>query len=335
VSVARVDPERPEPSVIERAAELIRRGGLVAFPTETVYGLGGNALDPRAIARIFAAKERPAFNPLIAHCVDSDAAAALSAVWPPPARRLAEAFWPGPLTLVLPKARVVPAEMTAGLPTVALRVPAHPVARALLAAAGVPIAAPSANRFTEVSSTTAEHVLKRLAERVDLVLDAGPSPLGIESTVLDLSGPEPRLLRPGTLSVEEIARVLGREPANAKSIPGDSARPSPGMLDRHYAPRARLLLFPAGAAARLRDLAESSVRDGVRAGALLRSLPPLPALHAPLTLPDEPLAYARELYAALHRLDDAGCDVVLVEGVPEDARWAGVADRLRRAAHIP
>src|SRR5690606_26507278 len=193
----KVDPENPDPAIIHHAASLLRNGGLVAFPTETVYGLGANALDPGGVRRIFAAKGRPSFNRLIVHCAGISEARALAAEWPSGAEELGSTFWPGPLTLVLPKRPFVPDEVTAGLPTVALRVPGHPVAQALLHAAGIPIAAPSANPSSRLSPTRAEHVIKGLGERVDLVLDAGESPVGIESSVVDLSGPLPVLLRPG------------------------------------------------------------------------------------------------------------------------------------------
>ncbi|MFW6201455.1 MAG: L-threonylcarbamoyladenylate synthase, partial [Gemmatimonadota bacterium] len=202
--VLTVDPESPDPAAIDRAARALREGRLIAFPTETVYGLGADALDADAVRRIFEAKERPPRNPLIVHVADAAAARGLVERWPPAAGRLADAFWPGPLTLVLPKRPEVPDEVTAGLPTVAVRVPSHPVARALLLAAGVPVAAPSANPFTGVSPTTARHVQSGLADRIDLVLDAGPTPVGIESTVVDLSGPKPRLLRPGMISPEAL-----------------------------------------------------------------------------------------------------------------------------------
>jgi L-threonylcarbamoyladenylate synthase len=330
-----VDPLRPDPEVLGRAAEVLHRGGLVAFPTETVYGLGAHALDRAAVRRIFAAKGRPSFNPLIVHVHDTEQLPRLVAAWPPAAQRLAAAFWPGPLTLVLPKREVVPDLVTAGLETVAVRIPAHPVALALLRAAALPIAAPSANRYTEVSPTTAQHVQKGLGERVDLILDGGPTHVGIESTVLDLSGSQPRLLRPGSISAREIAALIGplATPGSppAGSTPSDAPRPSPGLVGRHYAPRARLHLFdPAD-----RDSAAALARDaalrGRRVGALL--LAPLEApIDHPVPMPDDPRDYAARLYAALHSLDDLHCDLVLVEAVPDTPGWAGIRDRLTRAA---
>lgn len=335
MEVIRVDAEHPDAASVERAAVVLRRGGLVAFPTETVYGLGGNALDTEAVARIFRAKGRPTYNPLIVHVADSKAARALVTRWPDAAGRLAAAFWPGPLTLVLPKAAAVPEAVTAGLSTVAVRVPAHAVALALLRAAGVPVAAPSANPSTRVSPTTATHVARTLEAEVDLILDAGPASVGIESTVLDLSGAEPTLLRPGAVGREEIEAALGSPVSLAAAHPPENAsapRPSPGMLERHYAPRAALRLFPEGDAEACGRLARQASEAGLTTGALLRTPIEAPVDH-PYPMPATHDGYARLLYAALHAMDDAGCDVILVEDVPGDGAWAAVRDRLRRAAH--
>jgi L-threonylcarbamoyladenylate synthase len=331
-----IDPSAPSPEVLAEAAALLRDGGLVAFPTETVYGLGAHALDERAIARIFAAKGRPSYNPLIAHVADLQGARALTRDWPEAAERLAERYWPGPLTMVLPKRSSVPDLLTAGLPSVAVRVPAHPVALALLRAAALPIAAPSANPFMRVSPTTADHVERGLGERVDLILDGGPAGVGIESTVIGLTGSEPVLLRPGSISIEEVEAVIGGPLREAAPAGVDAARPAPGMLDRHYAPRARLVLVPAERREELAARASEALGAGLTVGALLRSplTPPSARTGAwhPIVVPDGPQAYARALYAALHRLDEAGCDLILVEGVPEVPEWAGIRDRLSRAA---
>jgi L-threonylcarbamoyladenylate synthase len=328
-----VDPFRPDAAVIDEAAALIRQGRLVAFPTETVYGLGANALDAAAVQRIFTAKGRPGYNPLIVHVATSEEAQRYVTAWPESAARLAAAFWPGPLTLVLPKQPQIPGNVTAGLESVAIRVPAHPVALALLRAAALPIAAPSANPFTELSPTTAAHVVKGLGDRVDLILDGGPTAIGIESTVLDLSGSRPLLLRPGLISREELAVVLNREVALARAPATATAtapRPSPGMLERHYAPRAELRLF--GRENRLEIVAE--VRQATGAGRLVGALllTPLeaPLQHA-LVMPQDAAGYARLLYAALHSLDDLACDLILVERPPVTAAWQGVRDRLERA----
>src|SRR5256714_6423360 len=227
---------------IASAASVLRGGGLVAFPTETVYGLGANALDVNAVARIFAAKGRPAYNPLIVHIPDVVSARELVRDWSTQAERLAAKFWPGPLTLVMRKREIVPDVVTAGVDSVALRVPSHPVALALLCAVRLPLAAPSANRSTELSPTTAQHVARSLGGRIDLILDGGPTDVGIESTVVDLRGDRPVILRPGLIGARELEPLV-RELGTPNETHGDAPRPSPGMLDRHYAPRAPLVLF--------------------------------------------------------------------------------------------
>ncbi|HEX6534737.1 MAG TPA: L-threonylcarbamoyladenylate synthase [Gemmatimonadaceae bacterium] len=325
-----VDAVHPEPERIERAAAVLRRGGLVAFPTETVYGLGADALNADAVRRIFAAKGRPEFNPLIVHVADIAGARALASRWPDLAQRLAEAFWPGPLTLVVPRRPRVPDVVTAGLDTVAIRSPSHPVARALITAAGLPIAAPSANRFTELSPTRAHHVQRSLGDRVDVIVDGGATTVGIESTVVDVSGDSPVLLRPGGISTDELEGIVGPVRAAAE-VRGDVPRPSPGMIDRHYAPRAELRLFDPARRSEAAAEARAESERGRRVGALL--LAPLAApLRHPIVMPADPAAYARDLYAALHSLDEAGCDVVFVEMVPGSSRWDGVRDRLERGA---
>ncbi len=312
------------------AAEVIRRGGLVAFPTETVYGLGADALSERAVLGIFTAKGRPSYNPIIAHVASIEDAMSLVTRWPDGAARLAAQYWPGPLTFVLPRAAHVPLALTAGRDTVAVRMPAHPVALALIAAAGCPIAAPSANRFTEVSPTTADHVARSLGDRVDLLLDGGATPVGIESTVVDLSSDAPALLRPGTLHRVDLERVLDaplRDPAPAANA--TEARPSPGMLDRHYAPKAQLLLVPPE---HVPASIASAATSGRRVGAVVIVASSHGAAHVQ-RLPADPPGYARALYAALHAADDADCEVICIEQPPDSAEWAGVNDRLRRAAH--
>jgi L-threonylcarbamoyladenylate synthase len=338
MAIVSVDPLAPAPATIERAAALLRAGELVAFPTETVYGLGADALDERAVRRIFEAKGRPSYNPLIVHVGGIDEARGVAASWPASAQRLADHFWPGPLTLVLPKRAQVPDVVTAGLPSVALRVPAHPVAHALLRVAGVPVAAPSANRSTELSPTTAQHVEKSLGDRVALILDAGPTPVGIESTVLDLSGRDPVLLRPGVVSAEDIARVIGTVPQMAARTNGDEPRRSPGMLERHYAPRAALVLYDASAGGereRAAQAARQEIARGGTVGVLVQEgvgVPDGVSTRLVMTMPRTPEGYARRLYAALHELDEAGCTLVLVARVPTEGPWAAVADRLGRAA---
>lgn len=345
MKILSIDPGAPEAGDLAPAVEALRAGGLVAFPTETVYGLGANALDPDAVARIFAAKGRPDFNPLIVHTADAAAARELAAEWPAAAERLAAAFWPGPLTLIVPKAAHVPDAVTAGLPNVALRVPAHPVAHALLVAAGIPLAAPSANRSTQVSPTTAEHVVRGLGDAVDVVVDGGPCAVGIESTVVSLASAVPTILRPGIVTQEEISAVIGVVLiADAvKARPG-AALPSPGQMERHYAPRAELRLIdvePAGLIALVEAgpglEAYLPVRiDGrtydERTAVLAQSDVEYPGAHV-VRMPEEPAGYAARLYATLHELDAAGYQRILVERVPDEPEWAGVRDRLLRASH--
>jgi L-threonylcarbamoyladenylate synthase len=337
------------PEAIARAAARIRAGQLVAFPTETVYGLGARADDAAAVRGIFAAKGRPPTNPLIVHVADRDAARALAAEWPAAAEALAAAFWPGPLTLVLRKREGqggIVAEATAGGPTVALRVPAHPVALALLRAAALPIAAPSANRSTAISPTTADHVVKSLGEGVALVLDGGPTGAdgghGIESTIVDVTRSPAVLLRPGAIPLAALVAHTAVIDPGALVVPAGARALAPGGHARHYAPRAQVVTIapeavPAAAAAlRARGLVVGTLeRDAGREGALPRGA--LVAGHAGAApaaeiLPADPAGYGAGLYAALHRLEDAGCDAIVIAAVPDGADWAAVRDRLGRAA---
>lgn len=332
MNILSVDPERPSPEALRRAAEVLRGGGLVAFPTETVYGLGAHALDPAAVARIYAAKGRPAYNPLIVHVSGVDAARSLARAWPEAAERLAERFWPGPLTLVVPRTDSIPDAVSAGLPTVALRVPGHPVALGLLEAAAIPLAAPSANRSTQVSPTTAQHVRRSLGSAVDLILDGGPCPVGIESTVLSLAGEVPTILRPGTVSLDEIAAVVGEvAPAPGEAPRAGAALPSPGMMDRHYAPRAEVRLFDPAERERVFGRSAWAAGEAGTVG-VIAFAPAAAASGEVIEMPADPRAYAARLYAALHEMDERGCAIVWIERVPEGAAWAGVRDRLRRAA---
>lgn len=314
---------------IARAAEILRAGGLVAFPTETVYGLGARADDPRAVRRIFDAKGRPPGNPLIVHAADLSAARTLAAAWPEEAERLARAFWPGPLTLIVARRRDrVADEVAAGGATVAVRVPAHPVARALLEAAGLPIAAPSANLSTEISPTTAEHVAKALAGRIDAIVDGGAADRGIESTIVDVTTSPAELLRPGSIPASAIAAHAPlRSRAGLTVATGEVAR-APGAHARHYAPRARVTLVLPGA---VRDEVARAEQAGLVAGAIEHGAATVRGPRAEL-LPPDPAGYGALLYAALHRLEDAGCDAVILAAVPEDAAWDAVRDRLRRAS---
>lgn len=314
-------------AAIREAAAVLRAGGLVAFPTETVYGLGARADRSEAARGIFAAKGRPPGNPLIVHVPDVEAARALAASFPDVAVALAAAFWPGPLTLVVERrAGAVADEVTAGGPTVGVRVPAHPAAIALLRAAGVPVAAPSANRSTTISPTTAEHVRKTLGGAIDVILDAGPTGFGIESTIVDVSRSPVRLLRHGAIPLAAIARSGDVVDATLAAVAVTDRAAAPGMHAKHYAPRARALLVPPG---EVRAKVAALAAGGARAGAIERAPATAPGLVVELA-PD-PEAYARDLYAALHRLDDAGCDVIVIAEVPDEAPWAAVRDRLRRA----
>ena len=308
---------------VARAAELLRAGRLVAFPTETVYGLGANALDAAAVAGIFAAKGRPAHNPVIAHIAEVGAIGKVAASVPAVAETLAARFWPGPLTLVLPRGPRVPDVVTGGGPTVAMRVPAHPVARALLETAGIPVAAPSANRSTELSPTTAQHVWRSLRGRIDLLLDGGPCPGGLESTVLDVTTSPPRLLRPGPIPPAELEALVGPiERVNSLELPGRPL-PAPGMMARHYAPRTPLEVVADGAL-RVRELAE----QGLHVVRVTRqSVQGSGAIVLPTNAPE----YAAQLYAVLHHLDTLGLDAIVVDALPETDDWLAVRDRLRRA----
>jgi L-threonylcarbamoyladenylate synthase len=337
-----VDPASPDPDAITAAADCLRAGGLVAFPTETVYGLGVHALDRQAVRRLFDAKGRPATDPLIVHVASLADLEPLVLAVPPEALGLAARFWPGPLTLVLPRSPLVPDEVTAGLDTVAVRIPAHPVARALLDAVRLPIAAPSANLFSRPSPTLATHVLDDLDGRIDLIIDAGPTTVGLESTVLDLSGAIPTILRPGAVTAEMLRLVLPLIEARGQTADGASAMPSPGLLTKHYSPRAPLTLYEgeaAAVAARMAGDIRTAVAGGLRVGVIAADedvlggpeCPPLRVIR--IGLSHELRVVASLLYAALRDLDAAGVDVILARQFPSDSGLGlAVQDRLRRAA---
>jgi len=330
-----VDPASPDPDVIADAAARLRIGELVAFPTETVYGLGANAFDAAAVERIYTAKGRPSYNPVIVHVADIDAARGVVTQWPESAAQLAAAFWPGPLTIVLPKSSHIPDNVSAGLPLIGVRVPAHPVALALLRAARIPVAAPSANKSNQLSPTTADHVMRGLADVEGVVLDGGPSVVGIESTVVDLSTEPPTLLRPGGVSVAALESVLGVKLQQVTSaVAADAPRRSPGSLDRHYAPRARTCMVAAGDAVALATTVDSLRRDGATIGVMIYSDFGLPFGVDVVVqmMPAAAEAYANQLFAAMHALDAAGVSAIVVEAVPAVATWDAVRDRLRRAS---
>lgn len=313
-------------SELDRAVAVLRAGGLVAFPTETVYGLGADASNPAAVRRIFEAKERPATHPLIVHLADAVQLANWAREVPEHARRLARRFWPGPLTVILKRARGVSDVVTGGQDTVALRVPAHPLALQLLARFGSGVAAPSANRHGRVSATTAEHVRKEFGAAVDCVLDGGATQIGIESTIVDCSGAGAALLRPGWITGREIEAALG---APLDAPPAEAPR-APGMLAAHYAPRTPLTLAEGE---RVTELAEEHARRGRRVAVLALSArrPPLEGLEW-IAAPRDAAGYARALYASLRRLDESGCETIVVEQPPRGPEWAAINDRLVRAA---
>ena len=338
-----VDPAAPEPAVIQEAASVIRAGGLVAFPTETVYGLGANALDAQAVRKIFAAKGRPASDPLIVHIATfaqlDDVAEQISAL----ARELAATFWPGPLTLVLSRRSIVPANVAAGRETVAVRMPAHPVAMALCAAAGVPIAAPSANLFARTSPTEAAHVLEDLAGRIDLLLDGGPTPIGLESTVLDLTRSPPALLRPGGVALEQLQRMVADlvyAPQYAAAHDRANAPVAPGMLLKHYSPRAELQFFagsPERVLARMREVAQQARAAGRSIGIMapdeeIAAFAGLGAQIASLGPRDDLAQIGQRIFSSLRELDRRGVDLILVRGFVRDGIGLAIWDRLLRAA---
>lgn len=301
------------PAEIRKAAEILWAGGLVVFPTETVYGLGANALNASAVKKIYALKDRPTTSPLIVHVASIEQARGLAKEWPEEAERLARDYWPGPLTMVLPKRPLIPDEVTSGLPTVGLRMPRHPVALELLNEAGIPVAAPSANRFTQLSPTTAQHVRDAFGAATPFLLDGGPCEVGLESTVVAVTKDGLEVLRPGMAFVEDAVAV---EQSGARY----EAHRSPGQHKKHYSPRTRVLLVKQG-----RVPAEGH-------GAYLWLQHKADAAHA-IQMPAEPEAYAAQLYSQLHDLDRRGLDWIAVELPPELPQWAAIRDRLTRAAY--
>jgi L-threonylcarbamoyladenylate synthase len=307
-------PTAPDEAIRE-AAQILREGGLVAFPTETVYGLGANALDPAAIRKIYALKGRPATSPLIVHIASIEQARQLAAEWLPEAESLARKYWPGPLTLVVPKNPSIPDEVTAGLPTVGLRMPRHPIALALLREAQIPIAAPSANRFTQLSPTTAQHVREAFGAETPFLLDGGPCEVGLESTVIAVTREGLEVLRPGMAFVEHAAT-----PSTTTSAPPPGAHRSPGQHRKHYSPRTRILLVSRG------------FLPAEGRGAYLWLAYNAKAAHR-LRMPERPADYAAKLYSTLHELDQKSFDWIAVELPPDEAAWSAIRDRLIRAAY--
>ena len=346
--VIAVDPAAPDPAAIDEAAAALRDGRLVAFPTETVYGLGANALDADAVRKVFHAKGRPSTDPLIVHLADISQLPQVAVEVPPAARALGAAFWPGPLTIIVRKRAAISDLVTAGLPTVAVRVPAHGVARALISAAGVPVAAPSANLFSRPSATTASHVLADFNGRIDLVLDGGPTPIGVESSIVDCGVDPPVLRRPGGVALERLRETVAGLRFEPRAGSVDTPQVAPGQLLRHYAPRSPLTLYEgsrpavlARVAAEVRTRTAAGQRVGILAPAedLMALAPAVAAAAAAgrvatgkIGARAEPDSIARELFAALRALDEAEVDVILAAGPAPEGAGLAVRDRLVRAA---
>jgi L-threonylcarbamoyladenylate synthase len=336
-----LSPHTPDPDLIRQASDIILRRGLVAFPTETVYGLGANALDEEAVAKIFIAKGRPSNDPLIVHVASVDDISRVASEIPPIVQKLADAFWPGPLTLILPKQAHVPNSVTSGLNTVAVRVPSHPIALALIQASGVPIAAPSANRFGHTSPTTAAHVMDDLDGRIDLILDGGSTTVGVESTVLDVTCTPPMILRPGGVSREALEAVIGAvDLRKNRSDADDEAQVSPGLLGKHYTPRAELILCSGekeSALEKLSALAKQARAEGRSVGLLLadediESFKSIPCISYPLGSSHDLESIARNLYAGMRALDDKHVNIILTRDFGEQGLGLAIHDRLIRAA---
>src|SRR3954466_12731832 len=347
--IIRVDPAALDMGALRPAAGRLRGGGGGASPTETVYGLGAHALDPAAVRRLFAAKGRPATDPLIVHVARLESVDELLRSCPDAARTLAARFWPGPLTLVLPRAAAVPGAVTAGLDTVAVRMPSHPVARALLELAGIPVAAPSANLFSRPSPTRAAHVLEDLNDRIDIVVDAGSTDVGIESTVVDVTGDTPTILRPGAVTLEMLRKVLAHTVLAERAATGadtSAAMRSPGLLAKHYSPRTPMTLYEGSGAVdaivadarlarnrgqRIGILAADEERRKLAAAGGVEGGPPFKIVG--IGAADEPELIAAKLYAALRELDAAGLDLILARSFPvRGGLGLAIQDRLRRAA---
>jgi len=319
-------------AAVQEAVSLLRQGQVVALPTETVYGLAANALEPGAVRKVYVIKGRPANNPLIVHVVSLDMARSCVTHWPETAEALARAFWPGPLTLVLPRASHIPLEVTGGGPTVAIRWPAHPFIQAVIRECGFPLAAPSANLANRLSPTTAEHVLAQLGGRIPLVVDGGPCPVGIESTVLDLVHKPPRILRPGMIHSEALAPLLPSLAVTGDPSTGLQPPASPGLFPKHYAPGATVKVL---AWEDTTDLCQQLHRIGIEPRAVHvlahTCIPRTDSFADVWVLPRDPAAYARALYATWYRCDQVGAQWIVMEAVPAGPAWAGIADRLRRA----
>ena len=308
---------------VEEAARLLRQGEVVAIPTETVYGLAGNAFEPKALAKIFAAKERPTFDPLIVHISDISQMADIAKDIPEEAYQLAEAFWPGPLTMILPKKDCIPDLCTSGLPSVAVRFPSHPVAQAIINASGLPLAAPSANLFKHVSPTTAEHVAAQLSDRIAGIVDGGPCQVGVESSIVSLTGDVPTVLRPGAITPEMVKKVLGRVAIKESTSKPGEAMQAPGQCDTHYRPQVPLYFgeVPANAV-----LPENTVR--IAFGNYQGVIP----AEVNLSATGDMTEATAKLYAYMHDLDDPKYDLILVDPIPNQGVGMALNDRLKRAS---
>ena len=318
-------------AAVERAAELLRAGELVALPTETVYGLAANALDAKAVAKIFEAKGRPAHNPIIVHVASVEMATRCVAAWPEVAEKLAQSFWPGPLTMVLPRAKEIPDLVTAGGSTVGVRWPSHPFIQAVIRECGFPLAAPSANLSNQISPTNAEHVRKQLGAKLRLIVDGGQSQVGLESTVVDLTTEPPVVLRPGMIHEESLIAVTGDLISHRrKSLAGGETLRSPGLLAKHYAPKAKLVLLGWQSAA---DLHSRITHHASRTHIIAHThIPSGEGFAGVSVIPHDAEAFARAIYAELHRCDEAGAELIVVEALPDAPQWRAIADRLQRAA---
>jgi L-threonylcarbamoyladenylate synthase len=319
-------------AAVTRAADLLRSGEVVALPTETVYGLAANALDGAAVAKIFRIKGRPAHNPVIVHVSSLEMAKRCVSDWPHNADQLAKAFWPGPLTLVLPRTKAIPDVVTAGGATVGVRWPGHPFIQAVIRACGFPLAAPSANLSNRISPTNVEHVRRQLGGKISLMVDGGQSQVGIESTVLDLTVSPPEILRPGMIHVDSLAAVMGKVGLRTPDRERGTLR-SPGQLNKHYAPKAKLMVL------NWRDEADlnsqlSKLNLQPAAGHIIAHtrIPSGENFGGVSVIPHDAEAFARAIYAELHRGDEAGAEWLVVEAPPETPEWHGIADRLKRAA---
>lgn len=340
--IIKVDPLNPDPEALRKAAEEIGKGGLVAFPTETVYGLGADVFNPMAVLRIFKAKERPPDNPLIVHIADIEQLDKLAKEIPYMAKKLMEKFWPGPLTIVLPKKELVPDEVTAGLTTVAVRMPAHPVSLQLIRLANRPIAAPSANLSGRPSPTSAKHVIDDLYGRVNCIIDGGETPFGVESTIIDVNRRPPILLRPGPLAPEDLEGIVGKMAISEAAIaerPYEGLAEAPGMKYRHYAPEAELILIEGGKVLKkVSETLKKLTAEGKKVGMLTyeehRKMYPKGVFVISLGSIKNPYSIAHNLFSALRRFDEEVMDVIVAEGLPQRGIFFAVNNRLRKASSL-